>query len=43
MSFSNDTFLSISTVVKPSNCAGDQVAVFKIPDSVPNGVAGLEW
>ncbi|KAF1357340.1 hypothetical protein EJ07DRAFT_157653 [Lizonia empirigonia] len=43
LSFSNDTFLSMSTIVKPRNCAGDQIAVLKIPYSVPNGAAGLEW
>lgn len=43
MSFSNDTFLPLSMLVRPEPCAGYQIAVFKIPYSVPNGDAGLEW
>jgi hypothetical protein len=43
MSFSNDTFLPLSMLVRPEFCAGDRIAVFKIPYSVPNGNAGLEW
>ena len=43
MSFLNDTFLPLSMLVRSEPCAGDQIAVFKIPYSVPNGDAGLEW
>jgi hypothetical protein len=43
MSFSNNTFLPLSVLVRPEPCAGIQTAIFKIPYSVPNGNAGLEW
>ncbi|KAF1840103.1 uncharacterized protein K460DRAFT_421111 [Cucurbitaria berberidis CBS 394.84] len=43
LSFQNDTFLPVSAFASPRNCAGDQVAKLRIPESVPNGAAALEW
>jgi hypothetical protein len=43
LTFENATFLPISGIASPNNCAGDQVARFQIPGSVPNGAAAMEW
>jgi hypothetical protein len=43
LSFQNSSFLPVSAVVIPKNCAGDQTARFRIPLSVPNGTAAVEW
>ncbi|KAH3938389.1 hypothetical protein HBH98_254700 [Parastagonospora nodorum] len=41
--FSNATYLPISGVASPRDCAGDQIAKFRVPHSAPNGAAALEW
>lgn len=43
LSFNNATFLPLSAFAVPKNCAGDQIVRFRIPESVPNGAAALEW
>jgi hypothetical protein len=43
LTFENATFLPISAIANPRNCAGDQLARFRIPRSVPNGAAAMEW
>ena len=43
LSFQNDTFLPLSALASPMSCPGDQMAKLRIPESVPNGPAALEW
>ncbi|KAF2849426.1 hypothetical protein T440DRAFT_519025 [Plenodomus tracheiphilus IPT5] len=43
ITFQNTTFLPLSALARPKDCAGDQVAKFRIPKSSPNGAAALEW
>ncbi|KAI1676250.1 hypothetical protein KJE20_14154 [Pyrenophora tritici-repentis] len=43
LTFDNATFLPISAIANPKNCAGNQSAKFRIPRSVPNGAAAIEW
>lgn len=43
LTFRNSTFLSYTMLAIPKECAGDQVAKIRIPESSPNGVMAVEW
>jgi len=43
LSFHNSTFLPLSALAVPEDCAGDPIARIAIPQNVPNGTAAIQW